>query len=369
MSEFASLARSVPSLASKSSRVAIKPTLHAGFGVFAAIDLEPGSPVLRFDRPVAYTIFRTFRREVCAHCFAYNLGQYWKIKDLRYGVVFCTAECQQAWLDRHPPLAREAFSALESFIQLRARKDSDIIKSERIAFGAGFSPDVDEITEAWRSVHDRAALIISRRLSDLSTSTKAQRRALQEALQLPIDDTDIIYFVLSGIISHLTSPSLWSSLESVAPNPRPYTSKTALLSTTYAYLQLLAILPTELLPFTTPAIIHGLMARDACNSFGIWSGTGSRDGDEFLGYGIWPDASFFNHSCQPSVTKTRVGQGWEFSSTLRRVVAKDDELCISYLGEEEDKMSVVERRKKLWNGWGFECMCPKCNSEAAIARN
>lgn len=212
-------------------------------------------------------------------------------------------------------------------------------------------------------MEEQASFIRSARSPNNTTPSKLQKRALRESLQLSIDDEDVLPFLLSGLISHATSPQLWAALLSLSPHPRPYASTSELRSAANAYLQLLAILPPALLPFTSPAMIHGILSRDACNSFGIWSGTGARDGDEFLGYGIWPNASFFNHSCQPSVIMSREGERYVFRSWPLRVVKEGEELCISYLGAEENKMSLTERKLKLKNGWGFDCMCTKCFPE------
>ena len=65
-----------------------------------------------------------------------------------------------------------------------------------------------------------------------------------------------------------------------------------------SYLQLLALVPTPMLPSVTATVCRQIMARDSNNSFGIRSL--EDDGSEFFGWGVWPEASFFNHSCQPA---------------------------------------------------------------------
>ncbi|EJU03945.1 hypothetical protein DACRYDRAFT_30942, partial [Dacryopinax primogenitus] len=98
--------------------------------------------------------------------------------------------------------------------------------------------------------------------------------------------------------------------------------------------------------------------RDACNSFGIRSQTHGSE-SEFLGYGVWPSASYFNHSCQPNIRKDTPGRAWVFQTN--RDIGSDEELRISYLGDTApEEMGVDDRRKQLRQTWGFDCDCLLC---------
>lgn len=145
MPEYNSIARSIP--ANESPLFSVRSTTNAGFGVFASVDLTPESALLISPRPVAHVVFRPFRREVCARCFAYNCGQSWKIKDSACGVVFCTITCKELWFADHGPLEREALATLEVFVQTRRRKDASKMKLEKGAFGSEVGPDEDEINK------------------------------------------------------------------------------------------------------------------------------------------------------------------------------------------------------------------------------
>ena len=96
------------------------------------------------------------------------------------------------------------------------------------------------------------------------------------------------------------------------------------------------------------------LSRHLPNSFGIWELPVTPD-SENLGSLMYPAASYFNHSCEPNVVKTRDGRVMRFV-TLRSV-DKGAELCISYGHIEKD---VQERRETLRDIWGFECNCPRC---------
>ena len=242
------------------------------------------------------------------------------------------------------------------------------------------------------------------------------------------------------------------SLSSLAPDTQPYPTRVSLRAHTNAYLQLLAILPLALLDATGASLCHGLVARASWNAFGLrpteqsqrWVADGgsfcrcnlgdkdddntqglnsmqasrhlhltssqstilkapSVDGGELLGWGVWPAASFFNHSCAPNVMKWRRGRHWVFCATQTAPddkadarkggessldcnieddrhesglvhghsdevgVKKDEELCISYLGGDEKELTVTERCNRLWEGWGFWCHCSKCRIEARLS--
>ncbi len=201
--------------------------------------------------------------------------------------------------------------------------------------------------------------------------TKRQNRALREALNIPLDNPDILPFILSGILTRHMNPDLWTQLLSLAPHRHPYSSALSLQMTLNSYLVLLCIVPFSLLPLVTPEAVHTLISRDACNSFGIWSSLGdgsetSGNHDEFLGYGIWPSASFFNHSCRPTVVMDRIGRALHFQTSSKWPVSGGDELCISYLGLDAQDMHVEERRKALLIGWDFSCACSGCIADIAL---
>ena len=90
-------------------------------------------------------------------------------------------------------------------------------------------------------------------------------------------------------------------------------------------------------------------------------GEDEEPGSEILGFGLWPSASYWNHSCSPNVRKQRHGRAWRFWAD--RQVETNEELCISYLGGDEKQMSVGQRRERLKSWWGFDCACRKCEVE------
>lgn len=200
---------------------------------------------------------------------------------------------------------------------------------------------------------------------DRKAMKKLQKQAFSETLKLPIRSPDTLFLLLSGVLCS-NSPSSWANMLTLGPS-QPYTSASMLKETVSAYLQFLAVLPLPLIQEDTlsRSILEAIHARDRANSFGLWSTSPETDTEdpEMLGHGMWTSASFFNHSCSPSIIKHRLGRVWSF--TAARDIAAGEECCISYIRGEEDALDVHARRKRLQNGWGFVCSCSKCLEEEA----
>ncbi|KAL5492644.1 SET6 [Sanghuangporus weigelae] len=406
--------RRTPSLPENSAPfLRLRHSPDSGFGVFASQLIQSGTRILESeDGPAIYVIYRAFRKEVCAWCFRYDQGRNWKI---RYeppsgvqrdsgggsggggsgsapgpGVVFCREECRDAWKEEYGEVGIEAYAAVEAFVQKQARSRgwSVGISNSNSEEDGDKVPTTSEIEETWKSAEEQASLIRSQRSSSRSPnpnlssaikpdrSSKSQKQALAQAIALPILNTDTLSFLLSGVLCASSSsrcPS-WRALLTLSPSLHAvYANTDALQQITTTLLHFTAILPLQLLPYVSRETFEVVLARDVANSFGIWStqeeaqrklnnsSSDMQEGAEMLGYGTWPIASFFNHSCEPNVARRRIGRRWVFTSA--REVSEDEELCISYIRGEENTLNLTERRKRLKHTWGFECRCVKCVHE------
>lgn len=296
----------------------IRRTPNSGRAVFASEDIPADTLIAKADDLTITVLLREYRKEVCIHCFSYDRGNGLKTRDSAVGFAY----------------------------KNRSREDEEMqdVDDPR--------PTSREITQAWEKVANQAALI---RLARQGSSSKQHRKSVHAAISAPISP-DVMAFCVSGILLRYSKPEVWPSLLALATDSKPYHNANDLLAFTRSYLQLLAILPEPLLEFTTPEILFVLSTRDSHNSFGIRSL--EDEGSEFFGYGCWPAASYFNHSCGPNVSKQRVGRVWEF--TTARDVGKDEELCITYLSGEERQLSRGRRMERLRRTWGFECGCERC---------
>ncbi|KAJ9636272.1 Histone-lysine N-methyltransferase set-6 [Coniosporium apollinis] len=333
-------------------------TPSSGRGVFAAQDIAVGTSILALEDVSVSVILREFQREVCAWCFWYYEGRGWKVRDKSTGNVFCSKGCQAAWEDEQSSISNavgtdtaafHAWRAVEKLIKGTPRDDEPIsdIDAPR--------PKASEINMAWMKAENQAVYI---RESRAGFQNKANRKAVHSAMTAT-PDSESLRFLLSGILFRASKPSAWPSLQALAPNHRPYRSTIQLEAHITSYLQLLAILPDAFLPHVNAEVCREIPLRDDHNSFGIRSL--EADGSEFLGYGIWIAASYFNHSCSPNVAKRRVGRCWDFSTV--RDIRAGEQLCITYLSGDERVMNTNQRRARLRMNWDFECACEKCTGD------
>lgn len=341
-----------------SSLFEIRHTPDAGRAVFAAQDIDKDTLIWRSDDLTLSVLLREYRREVCGECFGYEYGRDLEIRDRVVGFAFCSSACQAKWREWNGETGVEAWTAVEKLVKGRSKEDSEMVDVDLPR------PKSKEITKAWESVAGQAGLIRVARGSGQPRDddqdqavqiTKLHKKALQKALQQPVSP-DVMSFCVSGIIWRYNNPHDWDKVLALAVDKTPYHSSDDLQAFTRTYLHLLAILPLHLLPLVTSETIFLLSSRDSHNSFGIRSL--EDDGSEFFGYGCWPAASYFNHSCGPNIEKQREGRVWYFKAG--RDIEKGDELCITYLSGEERKLSRGKRMLTLKKNWGFDCGCERC---------
>ncbi|KAF2024062.1 SET domain-containing protein [Setomelanomma holmii] len=331
----------------------VRQTRTAGRAVFATQDIPKDTFIWRSDDLTLSVLLREYRREVCGHCFGYEYGRDLAIRDQDVGFAFCSKACLYTWRDWNGEIGVQAWTAVEKLTKNRAKEDNEMVDEDLAR------PRGREIRKAWASVEAQAALIRTAREAEMDNTiqvTKQHRKAMSRALQAPITP-DVMSFCVSGLLFYYTHPSDWENILALAEDQTPYHSTEDLDAFTRAYLHLLAILPLPLLPLATASNVLILSSRDSHNSFGIRSL--EDEGSEFFGYGCWPAASYFNHSCGPNVEKRREGQVWEFRAG--RDIEKGDELCITYLSGEERKLSRGKRMLRLRKTWGFECACERCD--------
>ncbi|KAK4938440.1 Histone-lysine N-methyltransferase set-6 [Elasticomyces elasticus] len=365
----------------------------AGRAVFAKRNLGAGAPLLSTsvnDSPLSYIILRPYRKEVCTQCLTYDRGREWKIRCSEAGVVFCSEECKCVWLEEHDGPCLAAYKAVQERVkrmQTKNTNDSDAeLEKKHVAMLANFDQNQERMhqTATWRRTSGRADVLrIIRQAGKLNKAYKATLRATLELKP----DPDILLYLLSGIVTaykaqqgvpdapdgparklHMESEALLPQLCTLEYDMEAFFPKPLQLSTLndyqLGYLLLLAVLPAELLWVCEESLVINLGGRASHNAFSIRP-EGTTDGEEsgeFLGWGVWPEASFFNHSCLPNVKKERRGRIWHFSTV--RSADKDEQLCITYLGGDEKTLNVHDRRKRLKEQWGFWCACQRCTTEA-----
>lgn len=335
----------LPTGAPASALFAIEESPDAGRGVYARCDIPEGTPILATDGLSAHLIYREYRREVCGFCFSYDRGKNLKLRDVTHGFSFCSSECEDRWKS-NGEVSMAAWAAVERLTKARPKEDAELVDPN-----APRPTDLETET-AWRAVENQASLI---RAARKGSTTKPHRKAVQQAISRPVP-ADTLPMQLTALLIRYNSPELWESILSLVPNPSPYRAADDLQSHVNSYLHLLTILPEPLLELATPGTFLALLARDAWNSFGIRSLDDG--GSENFGYGLWPAASYFNHSCTPNLRKRRVERSWEFVAS--RPIPAGEQICISYISADDIAEGCRARMERLRKTWGFDCACELC---------
>lgn len=334
----------IPPLSAGSSLFQVEQIPNSGRGVVAQKSIPKGTVVLESSPPVTHVIFRQYRKEVCARCFRYDLGRTLPMRHASTGKVFCSAECQHGWLEEEGELGVKAWESLHVFVQARMKA---VANACECLPDRGGKPGDGEIEAAWKIAEEQSG----------SQSTRGGKKGNSNTSNATVDP-DILGYLLPSILSHHRSPRAWlEEITVLAQDTTPYRSTHDLSAHTDSYLHLSTLLPKPLLTSCTPSLCHLAVTAASHNSFGIRS----PDGEEYMGYALYPTASYFNHSCEPNISKARVGRQWIFQAD--RNIAVGEECCITYMGGDEKDMSRVERRARLQEHWGFTCMCFRCLRE------
>ena len=337
-----------------SDHFSVRAIPSSGRGVIASRSIPAGTVVLNSDAPAAHVIFRQYRKEVCAHCFEYDRGRTLPVRDNDTGKVYCTERCRERWLQGQGPLGVAAWQALHKFVQARGKalSNTDTIMATTA------KPELDAINAAWREAESHAQLHSPKSSTSSKGNKKHQASANQSYMRQL--DPDILGLFLSGILFYHNHSETWQDdVCSLAIDEQPYKSTEDLEAHCNSFVQLRTMLPVELLPSCASTVCQTLVDGGSHNAFGIRAG--SEDGEEYMGYALYPSASYFNHSCDPNLMKRRLGSTWEFMAA--RDIRDGEECCITYLGGDEKELSVVRRRSRLKEVWGFGCMCERCLRE------
>ncbi|KAK7202995.1 hypothetical protein BZA70DRAFT_297518 [Myxozyma melibiosi] len=370
----------------------VRPTSYGGRGCFATAPIAEGTVVHRAPAPFTSAVNRDFRKEVCAYCFHYDLGRTMKVRFPRASLWFCSDDCRANWVAHEDDVCRGLVSDVLERIDnavAKARKTMQLgrgIAEPSAEYDVDYVPDdvildgspesADEIEQVWQTIAQRiepAAPAASNPLKN--PLLKVRLLALEE---IEWDSARLVAVALvrkyleeeeestAAESRKLPDHFLWSKFYSLESHEVDLLARVPALLESHVrvFLFLLAVMPPALLPHVTIANVRAVVSREAANAFGIWQLPLSSE-SEFLGSAIFPSGSYFNHSCEPNVAKSRVGRSMHFTTT--RDIAPDEELCISY-GMMLDQ-PVDSRRETLKEQWYFDCGCVRCARELAEANS
>lgn len=335
-------------------------TRYGGRGCFANEPIPKGTVLLVADTPVGTAVSHSFRKEVCMHCFKYLNGKTLKHR-LNDKLYFCSTECKDEFSDvENLQVLIEALAAVE-FHYSKCKVDL-----ADIAYPL-YTPE--HVSSAWEEV-DAWTQQISRMKSG---------KRLQQLPKITSDDYCELKYVIRTLFSMFQNPAKSNRFieDQTAPqrlalelelfnllqlSELQKVEKYPYLVHSYANIYKFAriVCPLELQPFVTPQNVRDIIGKNLTNAFGIWSPTKSPDEEkEYFGFGVYPSASFFNHSCNYNVVKKRVGGAYIF--TAKEDIEPGTELSITY-GIKGDEL--LQQRQEALTEWFFTCSCSKCLAEA-----
>ena len=330
-----------------------------GRGVIATQGISVDTVLLRTGPPAAYVIFSQYRKEICAHCFRYDRGRRLPVRSPANGKHFCSRDCEDYWIRAQNAHGLEAWTRVYSFVQTTSRS----VQNNRCQKNADGKPGMDKVAAAWEQAEHLIKIQHKGKEQALARRKTGSRVENCSGRPLPAScngkvNPDQLGFLLSGIQLYHDHPERWAEdILTLAHDEEPYCSSEDLEAHVHSLLQLTAILPETLVTSCKPEVCRDLVNVTGHNSFDI--NAGGEDGEEYVGCGLYPAASYFNHSCSPNIAKRRDGHGWTFRAA--RNIAIGEECCITYLGGEERCLSMGDRRDRLK---AFVCMCPACEKES-----
>ncbi|KAG0568079.1 hypothetical protein KC19_7G184800 [Ceratodon purpureus] len=124
----------------------------------------------------------------------------------------------------------------------------------------------------------------------------------------------------------------------------------------------LEALPSEISLETT----GGLLARDACNAFGLMAPSKAGEERKVRAYAMFAQASMFNHDCLPNACRfeyvDRDGEGnTDVIVRALHEIEEGSEVCLSYFPID---WAYGDRQTRLHEEYGFWCKCARCKVES-----
>ncbi|KAH8610945.1 SET domain [Trypanosoma vivax] len=111
----------------------------------------------------------------------------------------------------------------------------------------------------------------------------------------------------------------------------------------------------ETTPVVSASFFDRLSAAVQCNSFGLFNTK-----DICIGVALFPEASYFNHSCVPNLCRVMC-EGRIAAFYALREIKKGEPLTICYVDVQES--STSERRRTLLLSYRFFCQCERCRGK------
>ncbi|XP_042408542.1 histone-lysine N-methyltransferase ASHR2-like [Zingiber officinale] len=173
-------------------------------------------------------------------------------------------------------------------------------------------------------------------------------------ISLPPELLSPALFLLAAYDLSITAPSDFHRLISL------HGTTTSDVDAPTLHSLLTSILPSPPAAFSLE-LTAALLAKDKANAFGLMEPFDGGD-RRVRAYGIYPNASFFNHDCLPNACRfDYVDQARENNTDIVVRAIHDipvgREVCLSYFPV---TWRYLERQTRLMEDYGFRCECDRC---------
>ncbi|CCK72261.1 Set6p KNAG_0J01800 [Huiozyma naganishii CBS 8797] len=349
----------------------VRQTTWGGRACFATKQLRKGDVVLRSTDFTGKSIAYDFRKEVCHYCYGYTSGRNMKYrisadqfgrlmadtanilkksnKFMGAGLWFCSDHCLETYLEM-PNISYliDGYEILLNHYRIASKElsiDNEIeLNSRKIS--------LDVIEEGWSQVKD-------------SWIPKVEKMKKSKQLNMfpsiSEDDYSCARFVtmtLFKLKQHSLDFDTKVEFNGLQSNELDKIKKYPVLLhlQTSVFKILYILLPDILKTHFSIELFRHIAGSEYANAFGLWQEDEGVDSREFLGYSVFPCASYANHSCVPNITKSRHGR--EMIFTANKDISEGAEICIDCSGVLS--LAVEKRRKFLKETWFFDCCCGRC---------
>lgn len=355
----------------------VRRTPYGGRGFFNRHDnsVPAGSVVMECQTPFAAVVYRPFKKEVCANCFNYDNGKTQKIRlkqlpDGRAyaGLYFCSSRCKDLWVDTedYDGLLSQTLDLIEVAYQrsLKAKKPSC-----KDVYGVSSTVSLLERAQGAPAANATNTQLL---LDSVWTRIDSEPESAKTPVSIESEDYDMARLVATVTVQKYRALVLKDPLaiqrcawfDMLQSNEAEVYQQfpTMLPYHIGVYKFLTTCLPTDIKSQFSSQLLRQTVGREAGNAFGIWQLPLNLE-SECFGAALYAEASFFNHSCDPSVKKERVGRSMVFTSI--KPVSPGQEFYISYGMIQH--LSYQQRQQKLRDQWHFACQCSRCVQEQQVA--
>ncbi|KAG0671529.1 DNA mismatch repair protein [Maudiozyma exigua] len=310
----------------------IRDTTWGGRSCFAVKDIPKNTVLLELSDKTGSSIQYEFRKEVCHYCFKYGNGYSMKFKiDKSHigqlilqkqnlwlksrlnkfrgaGLWFCSDECLHNYLSipKIIELIEIYEILLDNYSKMQKRENPDDSMEKKLNSVEISQPIIDSM---WEEIETQWIPSVNK------TKITKRERFLPVISEDEYNCARFIADSLFNINSYEPGSSTMKSFWNLQSNELNKMKRFPILLhfQQLVFKTLYVLLPDRYRPQMTIPVFRHIMGSEYGNAFGIWQEDESVDSREYFGYWVFPKASYFNHSCAPNITKSRIGNKMYFT--------------------------------------------------------